>query len=277
MKIILTFDVEEYYQVENFKSVIRQDEWKNFDSRLTVGLMRILRILDDHNAKATFFVLGCVAEKRPDVIRHIAERGHEIASHGYGHELVYKQTQEEYKKDVERSLQILGTLAQKKIRSYRAPCFSISRKTMWAYDVIKELGIEFDSSLFPMHHDHYGLPSKERYPYVIKTQKGQLQEIPISTAEVLGKRIPFAGGGYFRMLPLWVIKKCMQQVNAAEQVVNMYFHPWEFDPEQPRITTNALAAFRHYINLDKTESKLRAIMSGNEFMTIAEYGDSLKV
>jgi polysaccharide deacetylase family protein (PEP-CTERM system associated) len=272
MKLILTFDVEEYFQVENFKPVIKRGDWHDFESRLHIGIDKIMAVLGQYDAKATFFFLGCVAEKHPDVVKRLSDAGHEIASHGYGHDLVYNLTEEKFREDVRRSLNILAEITNKKVLSYRAPCFSISKKTPWAYTVLASMGIEFDASLFPMHHDRYGLPSTKRFPYMITTAEGDMLEIPIATAELWGKRIPFAGGGYFRAMPFWTIKQCMHQVNKCDQPVVMYFHPWEFDPKQPRVKTNALASFRHYMNLNKTENKLRSIMNGNEFMTVAEFG-----
>ena len=258
MKNLLTFDVEEYFQVQNLESSISCRDWEKFESRLHVGLDVILKVLSDFDARATFFVLGWIAERHPDVIRSIAERGHEIGSHGYSHELIYNMSPDEFREDLNKSIDILEGILGESVRSYRAPCFSITGKSLWALDILLESGIRYDSSIFPIHHHRYGIPDAIPYPHVIREKDdGTLTEFPVSTCGILGKRLPFSGGGYFRLLPIRLVTLVTSRLNGRGHPVVTYLHPWEFDPGQPRIRTSRLNAFRHYLNLHRTEEKLR--------------------
>ena len=262
MKNILTFDIEEYFQVENFKGQVDSASWSGFESRVKIGVDIILKILSDYNVKVTFFVLGWTAERHPELIKRIADQGHEIGSHGYKHELIYNETRDEFKSDVLKSIDILENISGKKIVSYRAPSFSITKNSLWALDVLLECGIQFDSSIFPIIHDRYGIHDADRFPHIICEKDGKLlKEFPISTFEYFGRHFPFSGGGYFRLLPTWLIVKMTRELNSLGFPIVIYLHPWEFDTEQPRIKTNIINSFRHYINIDKTEQKLRHLLN----------------
>lgn len=275
MQNVLSFDIEEYFQVENFKAVIGESQWQDHESRLHIGLSCILNILKNTNAKATFFVLGWTAERYPDLIQEIAKGGHEIASHGFSHELIYKQTPAEFAEDLKRSLKVLEPIAGRKIKSYRAPSFSITEKSKWALEVLMDHGIEYDSSIFPIHHDRYGMPDCNPMPHVILEKPGrQLKEFPISTVQYGKLRLPFSGGGYFRLLPLCMTKHFVRKLNNEGVPVMIYLHPWEFDPKQPRVEASFLSRFRHYLNLDRTESRLRQLLNGLDVTTIEDYFES---
>ena len=272
MKNILTFDIEEYFQVENFKQAIDSAEWETFESRVEYGTDIILRILADYRVKVTFFVLGWTAERHPELIKKISDEGHEIGSHGYKHELIYNESPQEFRADLERSLKILRDITGKKIVSYRAPSFSITRDSLWALDVLRECGIRNDSSIFPILHDRYGIPDADRYPHIIRRgEEGFLKEFPISTFEFMGRRIPFSGGGYFRLLPRFLIVKMAKRLNTLGIPLVIYLHPWEFDTEQPRVRTSALNSFRHYLNIHKTEEKLRHLLDSIDVGPLHEF------
>lgn len=261
MRNILSIDVEEYFQVENFKDVISYADWDRYESRLQVGIDMILKILSDYKATITFFVLGWVAERHPDCIRKIAREGHEIGSHGYAHELIYKQTPDEFRSDLMRSLEILASITGKPVVSYRAPCFSVTKRSLWALDILMECGIRNDSSIFPIYHDRYGIPGANKLPHIVREKDGtQLKEFPISIYELFGWHVPFSGGGYFRLLPVSLVIRMAQKLNAVGHPLIMYLHPWEFDKDQPRVSAGRLRTFRHYVNIKHTETKLRLLL-----------------
>ncbi len=278
MKNILTFDIEEYFQVENFKQEISRCEWEEQESRVNVGTDIILKILSDYKAKATFFVLGWIAEKHPEIIKKIAGEGHEIGSHGYLHELIYKQTRDEFSDDIKRSIEILENITGDKVISYRAPSFSITEESLWALDVLLELGIKYDSSIFPIRHHRYGIHNAKRFPYVIR-RKGEkiLTEFPISTISVMGKRIPFSGGGYFRILSACVSTNMAKRLNKQGYPLIMYHHPWEFDINQPKINADILSKFRHYYNIRITQEKLRYCLEHIELGTLKDCAEEVNL
>jgi polysaccharide deacetylase family protein (PEP-CTERM system associated) len=258
MKNILTFDVEDYFQVENFKTIITKERWTACESRVHIGIGIILSILAHYDVRATFFVLGWIAERHPALIEEIREKGHEIGTHGYAHDLVYNQSPGVFRNDLERSIEILEKITKGPIESYRAPSFSITEKSLWAFDILMECGIRYDSSLFPIRHHRYGIPNATRFPHVIRAHDGKtLVEFPISTCEIHGTRIPFSGGGYFRLLPARLVAGITTRMNRKNHPVVIYLHPWEFDPGQPRIGASRLSRFRQYHNLQRTETKLR--------------------
>ncbi len=262
---ILTIDVEDYFQVENLKSAVRFSDWDNFERRVEISTNKVLEILGSTNTKATFFVLGWVAERHPELIKNIASHGHEIASHGYAHQLIYKQTPEEFRRDIRKSKSILENITREPVLGYRAPTYSITKQSLWAIDILIDEGFTYDSSIFPIHHDKGGLSDAKRYPYKIERNGKMIIEIPISTMKFLGQNMPFSGGGYFRLFPYGLIKKMTRIVNNEGYSVNVYLHPWEFDPEQPRIEVGKISGFRHYLNLSKTEGKLKQLLRDFEF------------
>jgi len=263
---VISFDVEEYFMVSAFSSRVRFEEWPSFESRLDGSLDRILDILEEQNVQATFFVLGWIGEKNPDAVRRIVRRGHEIACHGYRHSLVYDMGAETFREDTRKAKRVLEDLIGAPVSGYRAPSFSITKRSLWALDILVEEGFLYDSSIYPVRHDRYGYPGFSRVPVTMKTDKGEIFEVPLPSLRLPGITVPFGGGGYFRHFPLWFTDWGVRMANRrkGERVV-LYLHPWELDPEQPRIPCGALTRFRHYRNLHKTERRLRAILRRHRF------------
>ncbi len=268
MNNILTIDVEDYFQVSNFEHLVKKSEWDSYESRVVDNTRKMLDILDEADTKATFFVLGWTAERFPELVKEIDRRGHEVASHGYWHNLVYDMTKEEFRDDLERSLKILGSLTGKKILGFRAASCSITKDSLWAFDILKEKGIEYDSSIFPIYHNRCGIPQADRF--MNKWQNNGVTEIPFSTIELLGYNIPVAGGGYFRLYPYWFTRWAIQKINSEGYPAMVYIHPWEIDLEQPRIKSGALAAFRHYVNIKGNKNKIRKLLRDFKFTAIKE-------
>lgn len=266
----LTIDVEEYFQAHAFESVVDRSAWDQFPNRVTASTYRVLDLLANYNVKVTFFILGWVADRYPELVRMIAAGGHEIATHGYWHELVYRQTREEFAVDLRRSLDAIGVaLPGVPIAGYRAPSFSITEQSLWALDVLDSHGIEYDSSIFPLSaHDRYGMKDASRF--ASKTGRG-VWEFPVSTIRLGRQNWPVAGGGYFRLYPLWFTRKAIRHLNGQGHPAVIYLHPWEFDPDQPRISDAPwLSRFRHYVNIDKTADRLRRLLEEFEFGPIRD-------
>ena len=362
----LTIDLEDYFQVHAFSSVVRFEDWDNYESRIERNTHRLLEILKESSighraerianeltppapdllpltsnlppealnflpqtsnlkpqtfAKATFFCLGWVAERYPNLIKEIQHRGHEIACHGYSHKLIYTQSRDEFREDVRKAKAILEDITGDEVVGYRAPSYSITNRSRWAFEVLMEEGFKYDSSIFPIHHDFYGFPRAPRFPFVISTNgdcnfkfqisdfklkqtqssvssinstnpmnpnnpvtpnltacasrltsDGTLVEFPLSTVRIFGANLPVAGGGYFRLLPYSLIKKGLRRINDEEkQPFVFYIHPWELDPDQPRLNSVSFRSrFRHYVNLQKTESRFKKLLSDFNFCSIRE-------
>jgi polysaccharide deacetylase family protein (PEP-CTERM system associated) len=261
MKNALTFDIEEYFQVENFKSVIPFHTWERFESRVEASTETILTLLAEKKVKATFFVLGWIAERHPELVKTIKRESHRIASHGYAHTLVYDMRPDEFRNDSIKAREILESISGAPIISYRAPSFSIVENSLWALDILMEEGIRYDSSIFPITHHRYGIKDSSRLPYIIKHQgEKNLIEFPISTRPFLGKMFPFSGGGYARLFPYSFLKNGISYLNQQKIPAISYFHPWEFDPEQPRLKGSFLSHFRHYVHLSSTKEKLSRML-----------------
>jgi polysaccharide deacetylase family protein (PEP-CTERM system associated) len=226
---------------------------------------RLLAIFDDHGIKATFFVLGWVAERFPRLVAQIAELGHEIASHGYGHRLIYDQTRRAFREDVRRAKDLLESTSGAPVLGYRAPSYSVTPRSLWALDVLIEEGYTYDSSIFPIRHDRYGIPQSARHPYFIHRPAGMLLEAPASTAAFGPVNLPIAGGGYFRILPYRWTRWGIHGINREGRAAIFYLHPWEIDPDQPRLRAGLLSRFRHYRHLDQTETRLRRLLADFEF------------
>ena len=272
----LSIDIEEHFQVHAFEGVISRSEWDRHPSRVTANTRHVLRLLKIHNVRATFFVLGWIADRYPELVCEIARNGHEIASHGHWHELNYRQNAAEFARDLEQSLSAINSAFQSdisvpppRIIGYRAPSFSITGESLWVLDILREHDILYDSSIFPLFaHDRYGIPSANRF---INRIRNDLWEIPVSTVRWAKRNWPVAGGGYLRLLPLWVTRRAIRRINREGSPAVVYVHPWEFDPQQPRIpNTPPLARFRHYVNLNKTESRFRALLQEFQFAPICE-------
>jgi polysaccharide deacetylase family protein (PEP-CTERM system associated) len=266
----LTIDVEDYYHVTGFESVIQRANWEHYESRVEHNTHRLLDLLDTHDTKATFFVLGWVAERHPQLVRGIHSRGHEVASHGYAHQRIYTQSPAQFRQETQRSLRILEDAIGEHIHGYRAASYSITKESLWALDVLGEEGFTYDSSIFPIRHDRYGIPGYPRFCHVLDGYGGgRLIEFPISTMRLAGVNLPIAGGGYFRLFPYSLISWGLRSINNRErQPALIYLHPWEIDPDQPRIPAGAAARFRQYVNLHKTEARLSRLLQDFHFGTL---------
>ena len=255
----LTIDVEDYFQVSAFAPYIRRDEWDARPCRVERNVDRILELLAEREVKATFFTLGWVAERYPQLVKRIVRGGHELASHGYGHERASDLDPAAFTDDVTRAKAILEDLGGLPVLGYRAPSFSIGRGNLWAFDVLARAGYRYSSSIYPIAHDHYGMPESPRFAY---RMAHDLLEVPVTTLRVGGRNLPSSGGGYFRLLPYAVSRWMIGRVNRADQEAAVfYFHPWEIDAGQPRIAgINAKTRFRHYVNIPRMEGRLQALL-----------------
>lgn len=257
----MTIDVEDYFQVSAFESVVPRTEWDRLESRVTTNTERLLELFGEHSVTGTFFVLGWVAERAPQLVARIAAAGHEIASHGYAHRLIYHQAPDEFREDVRRAKAVIENASGQRVRGYRAPSYSITTRSLWALDVLLEEGHDYDSSIFPIRHDRYGIPRSPRHPYVLSRDERSIVEAPASTVRVASMNLPVAGGGYFRILPYAWTRWGLNRLNRREgRPAIFYLHPWEIDPDQPRLAAGWLSEFRHYRNLHKTEGRLRRLL-----------------
>jgi polysaccharide deacetylase family protein (PEP-CTERM system associated) len=272
----LTVDVEDYFHVSAFSKSISRKDWDRHPIRVEINTHRLLDLFDEAQVKATFFILGWVAERNNGLIKEIANRGHEIASHGYSHQLVYNQSRDVFREETIRSKSLLEDIVQMQVRGYRAASYSITKESLWALDILVEAGFEYDSSIFPVRHDRYGIPDAIEMPHVLKTPKGRsLVEFPLSTAKIFNYKLPIAGGGYFRLYPYILTRAGLRQVNASQQPFIFYLHPWEIDPDQPKVKAGWFSRFRHYNNLEKCESRLQRLMQDFRFGTTRQVLENL--
>ena len=273
MNNVLTFDVEEYFHAEAFASVVRPEAWPTFDSRVVDATERLLDLVDYADVRATFFVLGWVAERQPGLVQEIHARGHELACHGYSHQMISRLTQQEFAEDVRRAKKVIEDIAGTRVIGYRAPTFSVTRQTLWSLDVLMEAGFRYDSSVFPIVHDRYGIRDAARFAHRIPIVGNgcAMAELPLSTLSVLGQRLPVAGGGYFRLLPYGFTRLAIRHLNKVErQPAVVYLHPWELDRHQPRLSVGWLTRLRHSINIDETEDKLCRLLADFRFAPAAQ-------
>ena len=262
----MTVDVEDYFQVSAFERHVSRRQWDTFESRVCRNTEYLLEMFERGRVTATFFVLGWVGERFPSLVRRIAAAGHEVASHGYAHRLVYEMTPEEFGEDLRRAKGALEDACGAPILGYRAPSYSITKRSLWALDVLVDEGYVYDASIFPIRHDRYGIPDAPRHPYRVTRDRGSLWELPGSTVRWGGQNLPFAGGGYFRLLPYAWTRRAIEHVNRVEgKAVMFYLHPWEIDPAQPRLTGSLISRFRHYQNLEMTEPRLRRLLCNFRF------------
>ena len=257
---MMTVDVEDYFQVSAFEKIISRDNWNECQYRVEKNTYKILELFSKYEAKATFFVLGWVAERSPGLIKAIVEQGHELASHGYSHKRVTDLTPEEFRADLVKSSDILEQTGSVKLKGYRAPSYSIVESNLWAHEILAECGFVYSSSVYPIKHDHYGIPDAPRFKY--ETAAPGLIEFPISTIKKFGRNFPAGGGGFFRLYPYAVSKWAINTLNREDGAASIfYFHPWEIDPGQPAQENIPLKTrFRHYLNLDKTEKRLEKLL-----------------
>lgn len=272
MQNAFTVDVEDYYHVEAFKNVIKKSDWTSYESRVRRNTEVILRIMEESGTKGTFFILGDVATRYPELVKMITAQGHEIASHGMSHTLVYKQSKNIFREETRNSKALLEDLSQKEVIGYRAATYSITNNSLWALDILIEEGFKYDSSIFPMRHDRYGIPDAIQYPHIYKTNIGNaIAEFPISVWKQGKLKIPVAGGGYFRLFPYAVTRFGLGRINAQNKPFVFYTHPWEVDPAQPRITNiSALTKFRHYVNIGKCRKRLLKLTKDFAFTTMQD-------
>lgn len=262
----MTVDVEDYFHVSAFDGVVPRSTWSTLECRVERNTDRLLAIFEESGVKATFFVLGWVAERYPALVQRIAAAGHEVASHGFAHRLVYDLTPEMFRDDIRRSKGVLEEAAGVAVQGYRAPSYSITPRSLWALDILIEEGFSYDASIFPIHHDRYGIPVSARHPYRLQRGAGELIEVPGSTVQWGPLNMPIAGGGYFRIFPYALTSWGISRINRLEgRPAIFYMHPWEIDPSQPRLPGGLLTRFRHYRNLHATEERLRRLLADFEF------------
>jgi polysaccharide deacetylase family protein (PEP-CTERM system associated) len=266
-----TVDVEEYFQVKALESAVSRSEWMSCPSRLGRSIDALLGRLDRYSASGTFFVLGWIAEHRPEVVRSIAAAGHEIASHGFWHERVTALDRNAFREDVRTSKQTLEDLIGREVIGYRAPSFSIVPGCEWAFDVLIEEEYRYDSSLFPIRRRGYGYPASPRTPHVIQRPAGSLAEFPLATTRIFRYPVPAAGGGYLRQFPLSIIRRAFREASSRSEPATFYIHPWEIDPGQPRLPVSVLNRIRHYRGLDSTLDRIDTLLEEFAFATIASY------
>ena len=270
----LTIDVEDYFQVSAFAPYIARDRWEAHDCRVPRNVDRILQLLDRHGVKATFFTLGWIAERYPAVVKAISANGHELASHGYGHERASDLSEAAFFADIDSAKKLLEDLSGSPILGYRAPSFSIGEGNLWAFDCLERAGYRYSSSIYPIRHDHYGMPDAPRFAHRVRNG---LLEIPVTTVRFFERNWPASGGGYFRLMPYRLSRWLVRQVNQMDQQAAVfYFHPWEIDPGQPRVEgISAKARFRHYINLHRTEERVARLLGDFRWGRMDEVFSSL--
>lgn len=267
---VFSVDLEEYFQVHAFDGVVERDEWNMIPSRVHMSTQRILDLLDEAGATATFFTLGWIAERHPELVRQISDRGHEIASHGHGHKLLTRMGADEFRQDLRRSRQALENAVGRPVLGYRAPTFSLVPETAWAFDVLIEEGFEYDSSMFPIRRRGYGFPGANPDVHTLIRPAGRLLEIPMTTTVVAGLRLPAAGGGWFRQLPYGLTRSGFRQCEREGRTGMFYIHPWELDPDQPRMPVPLLQRVRHYRGLHRMEDRLARLLREFRFTSVRE-------
>jgi polysaccharide deacetylase family protein (PEP-CTERM system associated) len=257
----LTVDVEDYFQVSAFASRIAPADWPSMPCRVERNVDLILGLLAEHRVHATFFTLGWIAERYPALVRRIVHQGHELASHGYAHQRASQQTPEEFDRDITLSKNLLEQLSGQPVRGYRAPSFSIGQNNLWALDSLLQAGYRYSSSIYPIRHDHYGMPDAPRFPWRPRGPDGLL-ELPVSTVRLLGRNLPAGGGGYFRLLPYAASRWALRRINSHDgQAGIFYFHPWELDPGQPVLAgISRKTRLRHYLNLHRMEARINRLL-----------------
>lgn len=269
---VLSVDVEDYFHVEAFSDIVHRSAWERYASRVETNTHRLLDLLDERGIEGTFFILGWVAERFPRLVREIVRRGHEPACHSYWHRLIYRLSPEEFREDTRRAKDTIEQAAGTPVVGYRAPSYSITAESLWALDVLAEAGFAYDSSIFPIRHDTYGLPDGPRRPVRVTTRSGPIVEFPITTFRVSRQNMPVGGGGYLRLLPFWYTRLGVQRAAADGVPLIVYVHPWEIDPDQPRLAGRLRSRVRHYTNLSKTYPRLRRLLELRPFTSFRKSG-----
>ncbi len=272
MKNILSIDVEEWFHPEAVQHLFPPDSWDEREPRVERNVEKLLELFDSKKTKATFFVLGWTVRKYPQLIKRMAEAGHEVASHGNSHRMVTKLTPDEFREDLAESIAAIQEITGKKVLGFRAPTFSIVKETRWAWEIMLELGLAYDSSVYPIWHDRYGIPDAPRHPYIALEKESQkLIEFPMPTLKIGNKNFPFGGGGYLRIFPLWFTKYAIKKFNKEGLPAIIYAHPWEFDPEQPRLELGKVQTWRHYYNINTNLNKLDVLLDRFEWMSFKDF------
>jgi polysaccharide deacetylase family protein (PEP-CTERM system associated) len=267
---VMTVDVEDYFHVSAFDAVVSRANWDGYESRVSKNTDELLAIFDHAGVRGTFFVLGWVAARFPSLVRRIADLGHEVASHGFHHQLLYLLTPAQFREDIRTARRAIEDAAGQPVMGYRAPSYSVIQPSLWALDILIEEGYAYDASIFPIHHDRYGIPESPRHPYELKREGGSLLELPGSTVRLGRVNLPIAGGGYFRQFPYMWTKWGIDRVNRVErQPVVFYLHPWEIDPDQPRLPVGAARRMRHYRGLDQTRGRLIRLLKDFRFDAVS--------
>jgi polysaccharide deacetylase family protein (PEP-CTERM system associated) len=271
----MTVDVEDYFQVSAFERYVTRDSWQRTPTRVEANVDRILMMFDQKDVKATFFTLGWIAERHPGMVKRIAAEGHEVASHGWSHVRVTQQNRDEFRNDVERTKGQLESLTGQEVLGYRAASYSIGERNLWALEVLNETGHRYSSSIFPIKHDLYGMPDAPRFAF--NPHDDEFVEFPVTTVKLANRNLPCAGGGWFRLIPYAGMRWAMRRVNVREgQSVIFYFHPWEIDPQQPRMRgLDAKTRFRHYLNLERTQGRLLRLLNDFRWGRMSDLLDGL--
>jgi polysaccharide deacetylase family protein (PEP-CTERM system associated) len=270
---VFSVDVEDYFHVEAFSDVVDRTTWDSYACRVEANTQRLLDLLDECGVQGTFFILGWVAERYPRLVREIVARGHEPACHSYWHRLIYKLDRDEFAADTRRAKSVIEDAAGEPVFGYRAPSYSITRQSVWALDVLAEAGFTYDSSIFPIRHDVYGIPDAPRGPFLVTTPSGPIVEFPITTFRMVGEHnLPVGGGGYLRILPFWYTRLGLMRARAENLPLIAYIHPWEVDPDQPRLEGRRKSRLRHYTNLAKTHDRLRQLLGLGRFSSFRGSG-----
>ena len=272
MRHALSFDVEEYFQVANFQQQFPRERWDEVESRLDVGMEAIFAALERHGARATFFFLGWIAERHPHWVRRCLEAGHEVASHGYDHQFLWELGLEGFREDLRKTEEALASAGASRPVGFRACTFTVTERSWWAFDALAERGYLYDSSVHPVAHPVYGVPGFDPGISVVEAPggAGPIVEFPVATLPLMGRNLPVGGGGYFRLLPGGVTRASLRRLERLGRPAGLYLHPWEFDPEQPRVRASASSRFRHYLNLSRTLPRLEALLAEFEFTTFRE-------
>jgi polysaccharide deacetylase family protein (PEP-CTERM system associated) len=272
LKNVVSVDVEDYFHAEVFSGVVDRAKWNSYSSRVEVNTRRLLEMLGKLNVHGTFFVLGWVAERFPGLVREIAAGGHEIACHSYWHRLIYKLEPAEFREDTRRAKDVIEQISGQRVEGYRAPTYSVIDRSVWALDILSELGFTYDSSIYPIHHDRYGMPGAPRGPFRFQTPSGPMTEFPITTFRLAGHNMPVGGGGYLRLLPRLYTRMGLKSVQSEGLPIVVYIHPWEVDAEQPRLPVSLKSRLRHYTNLSRTFDRLQHVLEEGNYTSFRESG-----
>ncbi len=271
-KNVVSVDVEDYFHAEVFSGVVDRARWDGYTSRVEPNTRRLLEMLAKLNVHGTFFVLGWVAERFPALVREIAAGGHELACHSYWHRLIYKLEPAEFREDTRRAKSVIEQISGRAVSGYRAPTYSVIDRSVWALDILTELGFTYDSSIYPIHHDRYGMPGAPRGPFRFQTPSGPMTEFPLTTFRLAGNNMPVGGGGYLRLLPRLYTRLGLQRVQKEGLPIVIYIHPWEIDGEQPRLPVSLKSRLRHYTNLSRTFDRLESVLQEGNYTSFQESG-----